>query len=157
MTRHLPFILISLCCVQYALSQSPAFSFRHFTTENGFPTRVVKQVIQDKYGFLWFSSEHTLIRYDGSAFRTYRHDDHDSTSLPESGYLDLYAGANGELIIGCDKGIYHFDFDKDDFKQLASSSTMKSNSSGIPFTKGHDVWFATQDKILHKYDLHTGK
>jgi ligand-binding sensor domain-containing protein len=39
--------------------------------EDGLPSRLVYDAIQDKDGFMWFATANGLCRYDGNNFKTY--------------------------------------------------------------------------------------
>ncbi|MDR4950967.1 two-component regulator propeller domain-containing protein [Chryseobacterium sp. ES2] len=44
-----------------------------YDTDNGLPQNSVKDIIKDKHGFIWLSTENGLVRYDGYSFVTYNH------------------------------------------------------------------------------------
>lgn len=48
------------------------FSSAWYTTDNGLPQNSIKDVVKDKYGYLWLSTEQGIVRYDGRNFLTYR-------------------------------------------------------------------------------------
>ncbi len=39
-----------------------------YSTDNGLPQNTVKDIIKDKYGFIWLATESGILRYDGSNF-----------------------------------------------------------------------------------------
>lgn len=41
-----------------------------YNTEDGLPQNSVKDIVKDKYGFLWISTEHGITRFDGNKFVT---------------------------------------------------------------------------------------
>jgi AraC family transcriptional regulator, chitin signaling transcriptional activator len=43
-----------------------------FTMDNGLPQNSVKDIVKDKYGFIWLSTDNGIVRYDGADFLTYR-------------------------------------------------------------------------------------
>ena len=45
---------------------------RHLTTADGLPSNTVRHIMQDSYGYLWFSTTNGLSRYDGYSIRNYR-------------------------------------------------------------------------------------
>lgn len=47
------------------------YLIRNYTVEDGLPVNSINQIIQDKDGFLWFSSLDGLTRYDGYEFKVY--------------------------------------------------------------------------------------
>lgn len=47
------------------------YSSKWFDTDNDLPVNSIKDIIKDKYGFIWLSTEGGIIRYDGNSFKTY--------------------------------------------------------------------------------------
>lgn len=45
---------------------------RRLTTLDGLPSNTVRHIMQDSYGYLWFSTTNGLSRYDGYSIRNYR-------------------------------------------------------------------------------------
>ncbi len=43
----------------------------HSADDNSLPQNSVKSIIQDKYGFMWLSTENGLVRYDGNKFKVF--------------------------------------------------------------------------------------
>ncbi|MEF9476654.1 hypothetical protein OWR28_01835 [Chryseobacterium sp. 1B4] len=39
--------------------------------DNGLPQNSIKDIVKDKYGFIWLSMEGRILRYDGSNFVQY--------------------------------------------------------------------------------------
>jgi AraC family transcriptional regulator, chitin signaling transcriptional activator len=54
------FILFSSCHAQYTSVW--------YNTENGLPQNSIKDVIKDKYGFIWIATDNGLVKYDGLHF-----------------------------------------------------------------------------------------
>ncbi len=53
-----------------AHSQEYLFDLEAITMENGLPARMVYDIVQDKDGFIWISSQFGIHRYDGDRFKT---------------------------------------------------------------------------------------
>ncbi|MCP1299613.1 ATP-binding protein [Chryseobacterium sp. S0630] len=64
-------IFIFFITTQLYYSQQTASIW--YDTDNGLPQNSVKDIIKDKYGFIWISTENGLVRYDGNNFVTYNH------------------------------------------------------------------------------------
>ncbi|MEM8933705.1 MAG: two-component regulator propeller domain-containing protein, partial [Acidobacteriota bacterium] len=69
----------------------------------GLDVRVL-DIVQDRQGFLWFSTVRGLRRYDGSQIRTYRHDPDDPSSLSDDHTRELLIDARGTLWISTANG-----------------------------------------------------
>ncbi|MBS1543707.1 MAG: hypothetical protein JST14_08750, partial [Bacteroidetes bacterium] len=62
----------------HSLVAQPSFRFRNFTRADGFPDNWTGGSIQDGMGFMWFSHQSYLSRFDGYRFKIYRHSPDDS-------------------------------------------------------------------------------
>lgn len=62
-------LLIFLSCFA-TLGQQP--HLRRFTDENGLPSKVIYEMVQDKNGFLWIGTDNGFCRYDGQEFKIYQ-------------------------------------------------------------------------------------
>lgn len=51
-------------------SQKPYIQY--YNTDNGLPQNSVKDIIKDKYGFIWLTTENGIVRYDGNSFLVYK-------------------------------------------------------------------------------------
>jgi len=52
-------------------NQNYIITKRMLSVEEGLPSRVVFDAIQDKEGFMWFATANGLCRYDGNSFKIY--------------------------------------------------------------------------------------
>lgn len=65
--------LFMVCCFStcpegFAQTMLP---FDNYTVNNGLPSSEVYHVMQDSKGFMWFSTDHGVCRYDGYQFKTF--------------------------------------------------------------------------------------
>lgn len=68
-------------------------SFRNFDVNDGLPSSQVYDIIQDDFGFLWFSTDRGLSRYDGYSFENFGVTD----GIPGSVVFDFYKAKNGKI------------------------------------------------------------
>jgi signal transduction histidine kinase len=52
----------------FLLFYSQQYTEQVFNTDNGLPQNSVKDIIKDKYGFIWLTTENGIVRYDGLNF-----------------------------------------------------------------------------------------
>lgn len=71
--------LISLALIGDAHGQE--LRFDRFTLEQGLSNMVIRDIHQDRYGIMWFATEHGLNRYDGYEFKVFRYHPYDSLSM----------------------------------------------------------------------------
>lgn len=62
------FIFVSIFIFSFCNGQ---YFSAWYNTENGLPQNSIKDIVKDKYGFIWLSTENGLVRYDGSSFSSY--------------------------------------------------------------------------------------
>lgn len=67
--------------------------FRKYDSRQGLPSSEVYQAVQDDDGYMWFSTDHGLVRYDGYQFRTFDVDD----GLPENPVFTLYKDSKNRV------------------------------------------------------------
>ena len=63
-------MLFFLFC--FFTSYSQKYSIQLYNTDNGLPQNSVKDIIKDKYGFIWLTTENGIVRYDGTNFLVYK-------------------------------------------------------------------------------------
>ncbi|UTX46680.1 HAMP domain-containing sensor histidine kinase [Chryseobacterium sp. MA9] len=49
-----------------------SYTSQWYNMDNGLPQNSIKDIVKDKYGFIWLSMEGRIVRYDGSNFVQYR-------------------------------------------------------------------------------------
>lgn len=66
------FFAIALLAVVFAVKAQPLCQIEHFTVNNGLAQGVVTTILQDKKGFIWFSTWNGLDKFDGYTFKNYK-------------------------------------------------------------------------------------
>ncbi len=78
--------------------------FKHLRVEDGLPHSSVFAILQDQYGFMWFTTPNGLVRYDGREFIVHQHNPNDPHSISHNNTFCLIEAHNGELWVGTDPG-----------------------------------------------------
>ncbi len=65
------FILIFSLLGNIPCYSQTTLPFNNFSVNDGLPSSEVYHVMQDSRGFMWFSTDHGVSRYDGYQFKTY--------------------------------------------------------------------------------------
>src|SRR3978361_447648 len=71
-------------------AQERSVKFSSLTINNGLSQSDVKCILKDRYGFMWFSTDDGLNRYDGYNFIIYRHDATNIHSLPTNNISAIF-------------------------------------------------------------------
>jgi len=96
-------ILLFIFCSTLSFSQS--LPFKQLTTSDGLSNNNVYNVIQDKSGFLWFTTDDGLNRFDGYEFKVFRNDQQDKNSISENTTIAIIEDYEGKIWIGTKNGI----------------------------------------------------
>ena len=99
-------MLLLVLLLQNAMAQDPVY--RQITGHEGLPSSEVYDVVQDKMGYLWFSTDQGLARYDGYRFMIFD----ESAGLPENTVFDLEADALGRIWMNTINGQFAFVVDE---------------------------------------------
>ncbi len=74
------------------------------TVDDGLPQGMVRAILQDRTGYMWFATKDGLARSDGYGYSVFRHDAQDSLSICASHISLLYEDRAGDLWIGSEGG-----------------------------------------------------
>jgi signal transduction histidine kinase/ligand-binding sensor domain-containing protein len=129
--------------------------FKRISTEQGLPQPTVNSIHRGTRGFVWIATEDGLTRFDGTEFRTFRHDPTDSTSLSHNVvHFIQEEERTGNLWIGTVSGINYFDPSLERFKVFKTNDppgTVYAN--GALDKKRGRLWLACTVGGLRYLDL----
>jgi diguanylate cyclase (GGDEF)-like protein len=128
------------------------YSFRTFGNAEGLNNLAVRQVYQDRGGFIWVSTENGLFRYDGDRFEAFG----PAQGIPISSVAAFGEAPDGSLLAGGAFGLYHLRGNS--FEKLNVSFNTVSPSQGIQSdAKGHTFLGTDAGLIeLHSEPGHDG-
>ena len=136
--------------------------FNHLTTNDGLSQSYVTAILQDRRGFMWFSTRDGLNRYDGNTFIVYKHDPNDPGTLSSNFIQDLLEDDDGYLWLATNTGVNKFDPATERFTRYVHDPNDANSFGGASVksiaqdSRGY-VWFGTEDSGLDKYDPTTGR
>ena len=123
---------------------------------------MLKGVLQDRRGFMWFATQDGLDRYDGNTFVVYKHNPNDPDSLSANLIEDLIEDDQGYLWIATyTGGVNKFDPRTERFTRYRHDPS-NPNSIGadsvnsIARDRRGCLWFGTEASGLDKLDPTTG-
>lgn len=148
------------CCNQYTNGQD--IPFTKIVLPKEFWNSLTTGIIQDKLGYMWFTSGTVLYRYDGYKFTPFTHDPANLNSLSKARLTTLYADRTGYIWIGTDgSGLDKFDPKKGTFVHYRSNrynqfSIICDTIRTVLEDKNGNIWVGTKGG-LSKYDTTTQK
>jgi diguanylate cyclase (GGDEF)-like protein len=155
--------LLGLLAVTAALLPAPAAAkllrpirFDRLSLEQGLSQAAVMDVLQDRRGYVWLATEDGLNRYDGTAFKVYRHDAADVATLPDSFVWDVEEDGAGSLWIATRGGLGRWDRATDRVTRVDADGVRHIRTLRYQ-PKGNVLWVGTRENGLLKLDLASGK
>jgi len=126
--------------------------FDHLTINDGLSQSTIHDIFQDSRGFMWFTTQSGLNRYDGHEVKTFTHQPFDSTSFGAGFSFAMDEDAEGALWIGSASGLYRLDpmterFTSYHHDPADSSSLSNSFVSGIQIDSDGMLWAGTADGL----------
>ena len=94
---------ILFSCNQYGQD----FVFEHFSSNDGLSNNLVRDILQDQEGYLWFATSGGLNRFDGHFFEVYKPVLGDTSSLSDSRLTELSQDRYGYIWVWSSLGNYH--------------------------------------------------
>lgn len=148
---HLP-ILLFLCGLCFHVSAKDEVNFRQFSTAEGLPNSMVRQVIQDAQGYIWMATFYGLYRYDGYEIRPYKSDMQHPDLLPSNNVVCLANDSvHMKLWIGTHEGICSLNLLDYQVRKYPIADVAKKRINDICITKDGQVYAATI-RGLARYD-----
>ncbi len=153
----LPALLQILAIPVPCRAQQPEPRFRRLSVENGLSHSAVQAILQDRRGFMWFSTNDGLNRYDGHSFKVFSKQPDDFSSLSNALVSALHEDHTGTLWVGTFYGdINRFDGEKETFIRYNGSESPETYK-GVThiwaiYEDGNGTLWLGTDKGLKRYD-----
>jgi len=150
-------LTLAILFILNILTVFPANSrLRHIGMEDGLTTNTVRNITQDRYGYVWFGSDNGLCRYDGIKVTVFR--------IPENGYnqyISAMLATDEGIYVGTDIGVFLLRFNQFLFERLpmdihtmVSHLTLDKDSFLWVSTAGQGVWrYASASRESRQYEL----
>ena len=117
-------VLAFLVLAAAALS-AQEYNFRDFGNAEGLNNLAVRQIYQDRVGFIWVSTEDGIYRYDGEHFEAFG----PAQGIPVTSGAALGDAPDGSLLAGGNFGLYHLSGNR--FEKVTSAFNSVSWAQGI--------------------------
>ncbi len=148
--------LVSIIAIAMDLLLAPATSWavvsdpnvRTITMNNGLPNNSVRNIVQDKNGFVWFGTDNGLCRYDGYSVQGFY-----NPQQKFDQYVSALATCDEGMLVGTSNGIYLLSFVTEQFQKLDDKIT--TSVSHISVDEEKNVWISTVGQGVFRYNLVT--
>lgn len=132
--------------------------FDNYTMKDGLPSNMIRQIFQDKAGFIWLATENGLCRYDGSRFLIFLPVPGDSTSISDNKVTCIAQTSDDFLWIGTKNGLNKLDPLTGRFKQflVQNAPIVRDNYiRALLVCSDGDLWFETSNGTLTRLNPKT--
>ncbi len=152
MARHIAIsCLVFLCFIFRALPQPrTAYSFIRVDASQGLVNNQVTCLFKDSRGFTWIGTSSGLSRFDGLNFVNYRHNDKDSSSLPDNYIESIQEDGNRRLWIATRWEYTVFDLDREifirDISCILKEYGLEEPVDRVYIDRHKQLWFRPQGK-----------
>lgn len=162
------FLYLCFCCV-CALSAQPGFEYvLRLHEDNGLPDNTVREIVQDKEGFIWIGMDEGLARYDGAQFVLLKNEPADSTTIPDNRVRALLP-VGDRLWIGTPTGLAVMDLNTEKFSRkdldrgnkyringqtkvkIASEEDLSQYVLALTQSRDGTLWVVTDQRGICKY------
>ncbi|WP_455636541.1 ligand-binding sensor domain-containing protein [Parabacteroides sp.] len=143
---------------QEPIRPDPYARFISFTVQNGLSHDLVLDILQDKFGQMWFATKAGLTRFDGTHYTIYKNISKDPHSLSHNVVVALAEDSYGDLWVGTHDGLNKYDRTKDRFIRYKAEKgkldglqdnlikALYADSEGI-------LWIESQGGYLSRLDI----
>ena len=124
--------------------------YRTITMDDGLPSNAVRNIVQDRYGYIWLGTDNGLCRYDGTRVQSYR--------IPLTGmgqYVSALLGADDGIYVGTEQGVFLLPFGGAAFERLPMD--ISSTVTHLSIDKEGQLWTSTMDDGVWCYAPTTGQ
>jgi signal transduction histidine kinase/ligand-binding sensor domain-containing protein/DNA-binding response OmpR family regulator len=132
------------------LRAQPEAYFVHYGSEDGLPQHTITDILQDRNGFMWFSTWDGLSKFDGYTFTTYHLPSSNTVESNSSRIDHLYEDKyNNIWTLSYDNQAYLFDVQTESFLGTNAIEDFRDHSFAasqiIPMKSGR-VWLLSEEE-----------
>ena len=143
------YLLMAICLI-VALPTWGAWGYRSISMDDGLAANAVRNIVQDKDGFIWLGTDNGLCRYDGTHVQHYR-----IQALGMNQYVSALLATDDHLYIGTDNALFRFSLTQNRFERIALD--LHSTVTAISCDKDGNLWVSTQGQGAWQYVPQTGQ
>ena len=144
-------------------------SFMHAQTGLFFPSdrfssSLISDLCQDKQGYIWIATDYGLNRFDGYTFKSFLHDDNDTTALQANAIVILLCDREGRRWVGTNRGLDRYDNGTsqfihyrfpDNLQPRVTSLLQRHDGTILVGTAGYGAYTVANDRLEQFSTEHT--
>jgi len=138
-SAKLAWLIVALLGLCGPLLGQPVCQVFFYDEEDGLPHGHVTQMLQDRHGFLWFSTWNGLCRYDGYAFQSFKPTAGDGCSMATDRIRDIALLPGGNILCKEDDNYYLFDTGTYRFRDLTAEQRLAASKQMLSCRQSHSL------------------
>ena len=146
--RRLLLLIIGILMLMPAWAKDD-YTFRQITMNDGLAANAVRNIVQDKHGYIWFGTDNGLCRYDGRRVLPFR-----IAELGINQYISALLACDEGLYAGSAKGVFFVDFTHQTITKLPMD--IHSTVTYLSLDKEGGLWVSTMEQGVWLYMPKTG-
>jgi diguanylate cyclase (GGDEF)-like protein len=124
-------LVFALLLLTSGILSAQEYNLRTFAVREGLNNLAVRQVYQDRAGFIWVSTENGIFRYDGESFEAFGPEQ----GIPSTSGAAFGDAPDGSLLVGGDFGLYRLSGNRFEkvpvaFKTVSWAQGIRSDGKG---------------------------
>lgn len=128
-----------------AVFVDPAFTYDHWTVEDGLPVNSINQILQSGKGYIWIGTYDGLVRFDGIRFKVYKSSEY--PGLPGNRIINLAETPDGTLWLRTEQEKL-VRFREDTFRTVTTKDGLLNNRIHCFFKDENGrLWIGTESGI----------
>lgn len=136
------------------------YRFRHLTTRDGLIQGSVYYFLEDREGLMWMTTQAGLNRFDGERFKSFVHDDGDSTTISKGEVRGLGQAPNGDIWVGTEVALSRYCRKTDRFQHYFVKDSLGKRLFSqhlVLYADDSTVWYLNDSEGLVRMNLHSGQ
>ncbi|MDR0823794.1 MAG: response regulator [Prevotella sp.] len=129
------FFVLATYCVSQSVYAKDEYKFRTLSPAGGFYYDGVKQIQQDKEGFIWILMDNDLYRFDGYQYKQYYTYFTDLDKSVEWVFINMAADLSDRFFVNTNNGLYSYNKATDTFYKV-----LEEKPSAISIDNRNIVW-----------------
>lgn len=125
----------------------PVFRFAHISAQNGLPSDEVRQVYQDKDGYIWIATNSGLCLYDGFQIKTFKSNLHTPGLFSNNNINSVMEDSRHQLWIATYNGVNIMDKTTGKIKKINSRELEKNVVDRLLVTSSDRILIGTEDGV----------
>jgi signal transduction histidine kinase/ligand-binding sensor domain-containing protein/CheY-like chemotaxis protein len=149
-------LLASFYCT-CSFAQFNGVQLKHISIEQGLSNNIVRCIIQDKDGYMWFGTNDGLNRFDGYTNVVYKKKINDNTTLCDNWIISLFVDSHKNLWVGTQAGVNLYNPVKDNFVQFIVDTVRQQINFANKVVRiiedsKNDIYLTTEIGDLYRFD-----